>query len=230
MVSLDEKFQAFCYILTLFILFDRIHSMKEQYIRSTHVLYLHGFLSSPASVKARKTAAAVARQRPAVTWLCPQLPPSPRQAMAEMLQAIEAWPRETMAIVGSSLGGFYATWLAERLGCKAVLLNPAVRPSHLLAPHLGEQTLWHDQGQSFVLEPAFINELRALELPGISAPGRYFAVIAQGDEVLNWRDMAAHYAGASIKLLDAGDHALSDYDAHLDEVLGFLGLPAASRL
>jgi len=193
-------------------------------MNTTHLLYLHGFLSSPASNKARMTAAAVAERHPAVTWLCPMLAASPRQAMAEVLQAIDGWPSATTAIIGSSLGGFYATWLAERLGCKAALLNPAVRPARDLAPHIGEQSLWHAPDTRFMLEPHYIDELRAMELPRISQPERYFAVIAKGDEVLDWREMQAHFSAATIKLLATGDHALSDYDQHLGEVLGFLQL------
>ncbi len=193
-------------------------------MHTTHLLYLHGFLSSPASNKARMTAAAVARHHPSVTWLCPMLAASPKQAMAEVLQAIDHWPRETMGIIGSSLGGFYATWLAERLGCKAALLNPAVRPARDLAPRVGEQTLWHEPDVHFVLEPHYIDELRRMELPRITRPERYFAVIAKGDEVLDWQEMYAHFSGASIKLLAGSDHALSDYEQHVDEVLEFLQL------
>ncbi len=193
-------------------------------MNTTHLLYLHGFLSSPASTKARTTAAAVTTRHPAVTWLCPMLAASPRQAMDEVLAAINDWPRASMAIIGSSLGGFYATWLAERLGCPAALLNPAVRPARDLASHVGEQTLWHDPGVHFVLEPHYIDELRAMELSHISRADRYLAVIAKGDEVLDWREMKHHYAGSSIKLLSASDHALSDYACHLDEVLGFFNL------
>lgn len=194
---------------------------------TTHLLYLHGFRSSPASTKARMTAAAVAQRHPGVTWLCPALPASPGQAMEEVLRATADWPLATTAVVGSSLGGFYATWLAERWGCKAVLLNPAVHPARDLAAHLGDHTVWHDPEQHFVFEAAHVDELRAQEIAHISHPERYFAVIAKGDEVLDWREMTAHYPGAAIKLLPGGDHALSDYDQHLDAVLGFLDLPAA---
>ena len=95
----------------------------------THLLYLHGFRSSPKSFKARMMADWLARHRPDVHWWCPQLPPSPRQAMQELLAGVQDWPRERMAVVGSSLGGFYATHVAETLGCRAVLLNPAVHPA-----------------------------------------------------------------------------------------------------
>lgn len=189
---------------------------------TTHLLYLHGFRSSPASTKARMTAAAVAARFSHMTWLCPALPPSPRQAMDGILQATAHWPLATTAVVGSSLGGFYATWLAERWGCKAVLLNPAVKPARDLAAHLGDQTVWHDPEQHFTFEQAHVDELLALEVARITRPERYFAVIAEGDEVLDWREMTGHYAGATVKLLPGGDHALSDYDQHLDAVLDFL--------
>lgn len=191
---------------------------------ATHLLYLHGFRSSPQSIKAQQVAARVRARHPAVTWWCPQLPPSPQQAMAEVMQGIAAWPQGRMAVVGSSLGGFYATWVAQRTGCPAVLLNPAVDPARDLARHIGEQTSWHDPGARFFFEPAFVAELRALEAGPLDHPERFFAVIAKGDEVLDWREMTARYAGARIKLLEGGDHALSDFDAHIEEVLAFLDL------
>lgn len=191
---------------------------------TTHLLYLHGFRSSPASNKARLTAAAVASRHPGVTWLCPALPPSPQQAMDEVLQVIAHWPHASMAVMGSSLGGFYATWLAERLSCKAVLLNPAVKPARDLAAQLGEHALWHDPTQHVTFDQSHVDELKAQEIPHISQPERYFAVIAKGDEVLDWREMLGHFPGATIKLLPGGDHALSDYEQHLDQVLGFLNL------
>ena len=129
-----------------------------------------------------------------------------------------------MAVVGSSLGGFYATWLAERIGCRAVLLNPAVKPARDLSTHLGDQTSWHDPEQHFVFDASHVDELRSMEVKYISQPDRYFAVIAKGDEVLDWREMSAHYPGVRIKLLSDSDHALSDYEQHLQDVLGFLGL------
>ncbi len=191
---------------------------------TTHLLYLHGFRSSPQSAKARQVAARVAAQHPGVTWWCPQLPPSPKEAMAMVMNGIAHWPRGQMAVVGSSLGGFYATHVAEACACKAVLFNPAVDPARDLAKYIGEQTSWHDPAERFYFGPQFVDELRALECGPLADPARYFAVIAKGDEVLNWHEMTGRYPGARIKLLAAGDHALSDFDDHIDEVFGFLGL------
>jgi hypothetical protein len=190
----------------------------------THLLYLHGFRSSPRSTKAQKMATRVRERHPAVHWWCPQLPASPRAAMELVEQGIAGWPKDSMAVAGSSLGGFYATWVAERTGCRAVLLNPAVDPARDLAPHTGEQTAWHDPTERFVFEPGYVDELRALECGPLAGPENYFAVIAKGDEVLDWREMAGRYRGAKIKLLEGGDHALSDFDRHIDEVFAFLEL------
>jgi predicted esterase YcpF (UPF0227 family) len=132
-----------------------------------------------------------------------------------------------MAVVGSSLGGFYATVVAEHFGCPAVLLNPAVDPARDLAAYVGEQTAFHDPGERFLFRAEYVDELRALTPAAITRPERYFAVIAKGDEVLDWREMSSRYAGCRIRLLEGGDHALSDFDTHLDEVLTFLRIDPA---
>jgi len=190
----------------------------------THLLYLHGFRSSPLSAKAVKMAAAVQALHPAVHWWCPQLPPSPRQAMAMLMAGIAGWPQGSMAVVGSSLGGFYATWIAARTGCPAVLLNPAVHPARDLASHIGEQSAWHSPQETFFFQPEFVQELRDLDAGTLSRPERFYTLIAKGDELLDWREMSARYAGSQGQLLEGGDHALSDFDAHLAGVLRFLAL------
>lgn len=188
---------------------------------TTHLLYLHGFRSSPRSFKAQRMHSLL-RDRPGLTWWCPQLPASPKEVISLLRDGTAEWPRQTMAVVGSSLGGFYATWVAEETGCRAVLLNPAVDPARDLAKYIGDQTAFHDPTQHFYFAPEYVDQLRALERGPIKRPERYFAVIAKGDEVLDWREMTARYSGARIKLLEGGDHALSDFDAHLPEVLEFL--------
>jgi predicted esterase YcpF (UPF0227 family) len=193
-------------------------------MHTTHLLYLHGFRSSPRSFKARRMHALVRERHPGVTWCCPQLPASPKEAMALIRAATQEWPRERMAVVGSSLGGFCATCVAEDTGCRAVLLNPAVDPARDLERHIGEQTAFHDPSEHFYFAPEFIGELRALQRGPVTHPERYFAVIAKGDEVLDWREMTARYRGIHLKLLEASDHGLTDFDEHIEDVLGFLQL------
>ncbi|VTU18339.1 esterase YqiA [Variovorax sp. PBL-H6] len=190
---------------------------------ATHLLYLHGFRSSPQSTKARQMAQRVRERHPQVHWWCPQLPPSPQAAIDLVMRGIAQWPRDGMAVVGSSLGGFYATYVTGLTRCRAVLLNPAVHPARDLANYIGEQTAWHDPSDHFYFCPEYIDELRALDAGPLAQPERVFAVIAKGDELLDWREMSARYPGSRIKLLDGGDHALSDFERnHLDETMAFI--------
>lgn len=191
---------------------------------TTHLLYLHGFRSSPQSAKAQLMAERVARHHPNVHWWCPQLPPSPRAAMALVAQEIAHWPHHQMAVVGSSLGGFYASWVAQHTGCPAVLLNPAVNPARDLARYIGEQTHWHNEAERFYFDPDFIGELHALDVRNAPFLGRQMAIVAQGDEVLDWREMVARYPQAKLSLLEGGDHALSNFPVHIDAVVQFLQL------
>jgi predicted esterase YcpF (UPF0227 family) len=191
-------------------------------MKTTHLLYLHGFRSSPQSAKARLVAQHVTAQHPGVVWLCPQLPPSPQEAMDLVSQATAAWPSGSMAVVGSSLGGFYATWVAEQRGCKAALLNPAVNPARDLEKYIGEQTQFHAPEESFYFKAEYVQQLRDLAGGDLRQPDNYFCIIAKGDEVLDWREMQARYAAAKVLLLEGGDHAISNFADHLQKVMAHL--------
>ncbi len=190
----------------------------------TYLLYLHGFRSSPQSTKARQVAAWIAEHHPEVVWCCPQLPASPHAAMVLAESLTAGWPRERMAVIGSSLGGFYAAVIAQRIGCRAVLLNPAPQPARDLAAYVGELSAWHSD-ERFFFRPEYVDELRAMTPATLTRPERYRAVIAKGDEVLDWREMVAFLPpGADIELIEGGDHAISDFASRLPGAMRFLGL------
>lgn len=191
---------------------------------TTHLLYLHGFRSSPQSTKARTMAHYVQTQHPNVTWWCPQLPPSPQAAIDMVMTHVKDWPSAQMAVIGSSLGGYYATWVAHHKKCKAVLLNPAVWPDHSLEQYIGEQTSWHDPQEAFFFKPEYIQALRDLALHEQPAPAAQLGIFAKGDEVLDWRQMVARYPQAEQVILEGGDHAISDFDSHISRILDFLDL------
>ncbi|KGD93623.1 esterase [Achromobacter sp. RTa] len=189
------------------------------------ILYLHGFRSSPTSLKARMMADAMAARGLSADWACPQLPASPRAAV-ELAMGIArrqldraASPRE-LTVIGSSLGGFYATWLAEQLGCKAVLLNPAVEAARDLATQVGEHRMYHSDAP-FAFLPGYVDELAAIHVPRVTLPDRYFLVAATGDEVLDWREMRDRYAGCRQRIVQGSDHGLSDFAQWMPEVLEF---------
>ena len=191
---------------------------------TTHLLYLHGFRSSPQSAKARQMAAHVTQHHPQVRFWCPQLPPSPQAAMALVAQGVAAWPGSAMAVIGSSLGGFYASWVAQHKGCPSVLLNPAVHPARDLERYIGEQTVWHDPSEHFYFRPEYIDELRALDTSGHAPAAPELAIIAQGDEVLDWREMAARYPQARQLVQEGGEHALLNFADYLPTITDFLKL------
>jgi predicted esterase YcpF (UPF0227 family) len=191
----------------------------------THLLYLHGFRSSPGSAKALRMAAWAAEQ-PGLHFACPQLPPSPREAMALVAELVAGWPATGAAVIGSSLGGFYATSLAEQpahRGWRVAVLNPAVDPARDLARHIGTLTAWHDPELKFEFTAQHVAELAALTPPArLTTPARYYALIAKGDELLDWREMLARYAGCDGEVIAGSDHGLTDFEDHLRGLVGHL--------
>ena len=191
----------------------------------THLLYLHGFRSSPQSFKARWMADWVAANRPGLAWACPQLPPSPAAALDDIRAITAGWPAATSGVIGSSLGGFYATIVAESLGFRAVLVNPAVDPARDLAAHIGRQTMYHSAGESFDFRAEYVDELAAMTPPTpLARPLDILAIVAKGDEVLDWREMTARYAQGPLKLIAGSDHGLADFESHVPDLLRHLAL------
>jgi predicted esterase YcpF (UPF0227 family) len=182
------------------------------------LVYIHGFNSSPASFKARLLQAALAQRAPAMTFLAPALPHAPAAA-ARLLDDLAATHPDT-TLVGSSLGGYYATWLAERHDLRAILLNPAVRPYELLAGHLGVQTNLYT-GEQYEFTPAHVGELRALEV-AVLTPQRYLLMVETGDEVLDYRQAVVRYRGARQRVIEGGDHGFGDFADYLDPLFAFL--------
>lgn len=191
---------------------------------TTHLLYLHGFRSSPQSAKARQMTAYVAQHHPEVHLWCPQLPPSPRAAMAMVAQGVAHWPRPAMAVMGSSLGGFYASWVAQHAQCPSVMLNPAVYPARDLERYIGAQTTWQNPADRFFFLPEYIGELQALGTHATAPAAPELVILSKGDEVLDWREMAERYPHARQIVQEGGDHALSNFSDYLPAVAAFLAL------
>ncbi len=189
------------------------------------ILYLHGFTSGPQSRKVQLLAARMAQRGCADRLICPQLPASPAAAiaLADAIIAKVGAGRTAVTLAGSSLGGFYATWLAERHGLRAVLINPAVVAAIELERYLGPQT-WLYSGEPFEFTRRHIDELRALEVPRLADPARYWLLAEEGDETLDYRQAVARYAGAKQTVLPGGDHSFTRWGDYLDEVIVFAGL------
>jgi predicted esterase YcpF (UPF0227 family) len=192
------------------------------------IVYLHGFNSSPQSFKARLIGERMQALGLADRFAAPALSTHPAEAIAQAEAAITAAVAGGTAVaavtlVGSSLGGFYATWLAERHGCRAALVNPAVAAHRLLAGHVGRQRNLHT-GDAYDFTEADVDALRGLDVARITRPERYLLLATTGDEVLDYRDAVVQYAGAEQVIVDGGDHGFTGFDRYVDRVLAFAGI------
>jgi predicted esterase YcpF (UPF0227 family) len=190
------------------------------------LVYIHGFNSSARSFKAGLVRDRMAALGKASEFACPELPHRPAQAIAALEDLVAGDVGET-ALIGSSLGGYYATWLAERHRTRAirvVLVNPAVRPYELLAQALGPQTNLYT-GERYELTADHLDELRALEVKDVT-PEQYLLITRTGDEVLDYREAVDKYRGCEQLVIEGGDHGFGDFGRYLDRALAFCGVVA----
>ena len=186
------------------------------------IVYLHGFNSAPASHKARSLAAAMQARGLASELVCPALPAGPQAAVRVIEGELARLGPRRVTLVGSSLGGFYATYFAEKDGLRAVLINPAITPHIGLEAYLGmQQNLY--TGERYELTRADLDGWRALAVEHVD-PERYLLLLETGDEVLDWRAAARKYEGARSVIRDGGDHTLRSFPEHIERILAFAGL------
>lgn len=186
------------------------------------IVYLHGFNSAPASHKARALAAAMEARGLGAEFVCPALPHGPQAAVRVVEGELARLRVRRVTLVGSSLGGFYATYFAEKNDLRAVLINPAITPYVGLEAYLGPQQNLYT-GERYELTRADLDGWRALAVGRVD-PERYLLLLETGDEVLDWRAAARKYEGARSVIRDGGDHTLRSFPEHIDRILAFAGL------
>ena len=183
------------------------------------LVYLHGFNSSPASHKAQVLKAYLESRGRGGEYACPALPDTPAEAVRVIEQALAGFDSRTLTLIGSSLGGFYATWFAEKLGCRAVLINPAITPHVGLATYLGPQKNLYT-GAPYELTRAHLEGWRELLVERID-PEKYLLLLETGDEVLDWREAVRKYEGARMVIRQGGDHTLQCFPEMIPRILAF---------
>ncbi|MFT4925720.1 MAG: putative esterase YcpF (UPF0227 family) [Phenylobacterium sp.] len=187
------------------------------------ILYLHGFNSSPESVKAQQTQAYLSLNHPQVELIAPQIPSYPAEALNFLEELFLKNQPVIKGIMGSSLGGYLASYFVEKYSVKSVLINPAVRPYELLQDYLGEQTNPYTQ-QHYHLEPQHMDELMAIDSPSISRYSHYWLLQQKGDEVLDYRQAVNKYAGCKQTVEAGGDHSFQGFERFLPQIVQFFGL------
>ncbi len=184
-------------------------------------LYIHGFNSSPASYKSQYFKQFLDARHPGNEFICPELPDYPFQAIELLSQIIESSQNHPLALIGSSLGGFYATWLASKYNLQAVLINPAVNPQELLVGLLGKNTNYHT-GQEYQLTTEHIEQLKALQVSVIERVENFMVLLQTGDEVLDYRLANKKYIQSHLILEQGGSHSFEDFPLYCEEIYQFL--------
>lgn len=194
------------------------------------LIYIHGFNSSPASFKASLLKKFATRNHVSDRLHIPFVPAEPVRAIEILKNLVETHisdkqrrEHQPVCLIGSSLGGYYATWLAEQYDCRAVLINPAVRPYELFEDYLGLNTNLYT-GEKYELTMEHINQLRELEVETISKPDRYLLLLQTGDEVLDYKLAMEKYAAVPSIVEEGGSHEFAGFDRHLETVLAFCGI------
>ena len=184
------------------------------------LLYIHGFNSSPDSFKANVLKGAMTRLGRADEFVCPALPHRPAEAIVLLEPILAQHNLDQLTIVGSSLGGFYGTYLTQKYGVRCVLLNPAIYPHEGLRAYLGKQKNLYS-GEEYDLTEQHLEEMQALFVPKLKRLERYLLITATGDEVLDYRDGVERYAGAAQIIIQGSDHGMSDFADYLDKILNY---------
>lgn len=188
------------------------------------VLYIHGFLSSPRSYKAQQTRGWLSEKYPHVRYECPYLSSYPDEAKATLEGLLEELLKEgyEVGLIGSSLGGYWSTWLAEQHNLRVVLINPAVRPSLFLPDYLGQELKNYHTDDVYILTVDHQQQLRAVDTPNISRSENYWLMVQTGDETLDYRLAVEKYQNCKQWVEEGGDHGFQNYDCHLPGIMEFL--------
>ncbi|MFT7687809.1 MAG: putative esterase YcpF (UPF0227 family) [Candidatus Azotimanducaceae bacterium] len=186
------------------------------------LVYIHGFLSSPKSKKALQTQAWLAINRPDIDFLCPQLSSYPCEAKAQLLHLFSQYSSADTYLIGSSLGGFWSSFLIEQgLAEKAVLVNPAVGPHYRFTEFIGQTLQSYYSEDTFNLTRADMTCLKACESASLKSPQQYWLLAQKDDEVLDYRDAQRRYADSRQAIEDGGNHSFVGYERYLPDIMGF---------
>lgn len=185
------------------------------------LIYIHGFLSSPGSVKAQQTLSFLNEHYKDLLVEVPEVPNYPDQAIAHLESLVNKYKGHPLRFIGSSMGGFLSTYLVEKYDGRAVLINPAVKPYELLVDYLGDHVNPYTQ-KPFTLNQNHIAQLVALDTPTISSPSRYWALLQTKDETLDYRQAEQKYRDSKLTIEEGGDHSFQGYERFLGDIMSFL--------
>lgn len=186
------------------------------------LIYIHGFLSSPNSFKARLVKDWLTENRSDIFYECPYLSAYPAEAKKTLIETIDRYKAEEIMVIGSSLGGFWATWLTELYGFPSVLVNPAAAPSMLLPEYLGVELKNFYTDDVYILDEKDVDEIRELNQAELNQKEKYWLMVQTGDESLDYRLALKKYAGCRQLVEEGGDHSFQQFERWIPSAVSFL--------
>ena len=190
-------------------------------MKTQKLLYLHGFNSSPQSHKAQLVTQYMSDNDCLDQLICPQIPAVPEKARRFLEQLVEeTLENHSLNFVGSSLGGYYATYLAEKYSGSAALINPSVKPYETLRAYLGENKFYFDEGV-WEFDETHIQQLEVMKVGDITEAERYLVLLQTGDETLDYREAESKYKDSHCIIEQGGDHAFVDLERYIPKIMQF---------
>jgi predicted esterase YcpF (UPF0227 family) len=188
-----------------------------------HLVYVHGFLSAPGSHKAQLTKKWLEQNHPDIQFHCPHLSPYPQETQKQLQALMASLKGETVGLIGSSLGGFWSTWIIEHYpDIKGVLINPSVRPYEFVSELVGDTLNNYYTTDTYQMQPEHAGQLREAYQQALADKSRYWVLVQTGDETLDYRQAVERYDGCHVTIEQGGDHGFQDYDRHLPAILEYL--------
>tara|TARA_B100000809_G_C15103128_1_gene517695 strand:+ start:489 stop:1082 length:594 start_codon:yes stop_codon:yes gene_type:complete len=186
------------------------------------LIYIHGFLSSPQSYKAQQVGALLGAQRPDISYHCPHLTPYPAEVQRQLETLVESLLPQPVYLLGSSLGGYWCTYLAEKYDLPAVLINPSVRPYEMMLDYLEQPLKSYYSDQVYTLSAVHVDEIKAVDTPLITRPENYWLMAQTADETLDYRQAVEKYSACKQWVEEGGDHSFQNFERHIPSILEFL--------
>ena len=184
------------------------------------ILYFHGFKSSSDSTKAKDLHKFISKRTKNTILITPNIHDSFHDAHDQIINLIES-NQPNISFMGSSLGGYYASFFSQKFNKKAVLINPAIPPLKDFEMHLGKNKNYSN-GNKFIITKNDIDYIRSLSYKKILKPKNLMILLESGDEILNYNDASSYFSGSHIDILYGGDHSYSSFKVKFNKIQDFL--------
>ena len=187
---------------------------------SKTILYFHGFASSSNSNKAKVLKKYISKNYKNAEIIIPDLDNNFKMAVSQIHKLIKS-AKHPIVFIGSSLGGYYASYFSTKLKTKSVLINPAIPPLRDFEMYLGENENY-STGEKFIITPEDIRYIRKISYKKYANAENTYVLLESDDEVLNYKETAKYFSGSYLDIIYGGSHSYESLDEKLKKIVDFI--------